>query len=90
MAELHKNVILLAGIEEHEDIPSDPKDEIITFLTSSNGTDACQYLQSCISSFNMFLFIFLCTAVHKGILIKPDESGLPTNLSPFLTSPAER
>ena len=83
----HKNVILLAGIDEHGDVPLDPTDELLTVLTISNGADACQYLQSCMSTYNLALVIGLCTAIHKGILINPDDSGLPTNLSPFLTPP---
>ena len=87
VAERHKNVILFAGIDEHGDIPTEPTDEILTILTSINGADACQYLQGCMSSYNLAIVIGLCTAVQKGILINPDDSGVPTNLSPFLTPP---
>ena len=80
-------MILLAGIDENGDVPSEPTDELLIFLTSSNGEDACQYMQSCMSTYNLDLVIGLCTAVHKGIFINPDDSGLPKNLSPFLTPP---
>ena len=88
LPKLQQQVILLGGVEEDGTIPNETTEEMAAILGCQNGAQVDQFLHQSMSTYNMRLEPGFCTAINKGILVCPDDTQTPKNLTPFLTPPA--
>ena len=87
LPKIQQNVILLGGIDENSNIPTEPTEEMLSILGCQNGAQVDQYLRQSMSGHNMQIEPGLCSAINKGIIVHPDDASTPKKFTAFLTPP---
>ena len=84
---LQQNVILLGGVEENGVIPSTPTEEFYAIIGCQNGVQVDQFLHQAMPGFNVNFEPGFCTALHRGMLVSPNDTGTPRNMTAFSEPP---
>ena len=87
LPQIQRNIILLGGIDEDNEIPTNPTEEMLVILGCQNGAQVDQYLKQVMAGYNVSFEPGLCSAINKGIMVHADDGSLPKNYSCFLTPP---
>jgi hypothetical protein len=87
LPKIQQDILLLGGVEEDGHIPTVPTEEMLSILGCQNGAQVDQFLRQSMARHNMTLEPGFCTALNKGILVCPNDTLTPRNLTPFLTPP---
>ena len=75
LPKIQQNGILLGGIDENSNIPTEPTEEMLSILGCQNGAQVDQYLRQSMSGHNMQIEPGLCSAINKGIIVHPDDAS---------------
>ena len=87
LPQIQKNIILLGGIDENNDVPAEPTEEMLAILGCQNGAQVEQYLKQVMTGHNLHLEPGFCSAINKGIFVHADDTTAPKHFSCFLTPP---
>jgi len=84
---IQQNVILFGGIDEDDQVPKEPTEEMYSILGCQNRAQVDQYLKQSMTVFNVSFEPGFCTALNKDMLVCPDDTATPRNVAAFLTPP---
>ena len=85
--QIQKDIILLGGITENSEVPTEPTEEMLSILGCQNGAQVEQYLRQVMIRHSIQLEPGLCSALNKGIIVHPNDASAPKHFSVFLTPP---
>ena len=87
LPQIQQSIILFGGIDEDNEVPSTPMEEMLAILGCQNGAQVDQYLKQVMIGHNVSFEPGLCSALNKGLIVHADDGTLPKNFSCFLTPP---